>query len=175
MLKYIGLIAIAIIVLLFSVGFYLSPEFNVEQSVIIQAETDAIHPYVNDLKQWPKWTPWQELEPDTVIRYGNLTQGVGASQSWQGRSGSGRLHITASSPSNGIAYDTFFGDNTVPSISVIEYHRHDYGSTRLVWRMHGEVDMPLIGGVFALMVKSMTNDMYRKGLLKLKTLVEQAQ
>lgn len=175
MLKYIGITAFAIIGLLTAVALLMSPEFKVEQSIVIQASPEAIHPYVNDLKQWQKWSPWQELEPDTVTRYGDLTQGVGASQSWQGKGGSGHLHITASSVGNGIAYDVFFGDDTVPSISAIEYKIIDSNSTRVSWSFSGEVDMPVLGGFYALLIRSMSNDMYGKGLTKLKALVEQGK
>ena len=175
MLRYIGIIALVVSGLLFGTALLLSPEYKIEQSIIIQARPAAIHPYVNNLKQWPKWMPWQELEPDTVTRYGDLTQGVGASQSWQGRGGNGHLHITASSPDNGIAYDVFFGDETTPSISAVQYKVLDGNSTQVSWSFSGEVHVPIVGGLFALLVTSMSNDMYRKGLQKLKTVVEQGK
>lgn len=170
MFKRIGLIVLAAIGLPLAAGLLLSPEFNVEQSIVIQAGPEAIHPYVNDLKHWQKWTPWREA--DRGVRYGDLTQGVGASQSWRGRRGSGHLHITASSPVNGIAYDVFFGNDTVPAISAIEYTRLDNGSTRVSWRIHGEVDMPVLGGYFAIMAASMIRDRYQTGLARLKSVVE---
>ncbi len=175
MFRYIGITALVIIGLLFTVALLLPPEYKVEQSITIQASPAAIHRYVNDLKQWPKWTPWQELEPDSVIRYGDLTQGIGASQSWKGRGGSGHLHITASSPDNGIAYDIFFRDDTTPSISAVQYNVIDSNSTQVSWSFSGEVKMPIIGGIYAMLVSSMSKDMYQKGLEKLKAVVEQGK
>ncbi len=158
--------------LLLGAGFFLSPEFNLEQSVIIKASPEKIHAYVSDLKQWPKWTPWQELEPGTIISLGNVTKGVGASQTWQSPRGNGRLYITVSSPFNGIAYDEFLGKNSNPYICAIEYKMLDSDSTRVTWRVHGEVEMSLVGGYIAMAVKFMIRDMYRNGLLKLKIVVE---
>lgn len=172
MLKKVAMLLAIGITLLVITGLFLSPEYNVEQSILIKTRPENIHSYVNDLKQWPRWTPWQEMDPGIKIRYGNVTKGIGASQSWQGKGGRGHLHITASSPYNGIAYDVFFGEADTPSISAIEYKELDIDSTRVTWRLHGEIDLPVLGGYIAILVRAMTRDMYKKGLYKLKTVVE---
>ena len=172
MLKKFLYLSVALLVGLLLAGLFISPEFNVEQSVVIQARPVDIHPYVDDLKQWPKWTPWQAIEPDIKIRYGNVTRGIGASQSWQGKGGSGHLNITASAPDNGIAYDIYFDKEEIPSIGAIEYQLLDNNMTRVTWRMHGEIEFPLLGGYIALITTMITADMFNKGLLRLKAVVE---
>lgn len=172
MLKKIAILIVIGTAVIITTGLFLSPEFNVEQSVVIKARPENIHTYVSDLKQWPRWTPWKAMAPDMVIRYGNVTKGVGASQSWQGKGGNGRIHITVSSPTNGIAYDVFFGEDSNPSISAIEYKELGADSTRVTWRTHGEIELPVAGGYIAMIVKVTTRNMYQKGLLKLKTVVE---
>ena len=172
MLKKIGKLIAVVFLLLIVAGLFLSHEFEVEESILLNAAPADIHPYVNDLKQWPKWTPWKELEPDVIVRYGNVTHGVGASQSWRGSGGNGHLHITASSPDNGIAYDIFFDEDTTPSISAIEYKPLGNGVTRVSWRIHGEIEVPVVGGYVALFVRYFTGSIYQKGLLKLKAVVE---
>ena len=168
-----SLIILTIVLLLFIInGFYLPHEFDVEHSVVINAGTERIHPYVDDLRQWPKWTPWQEMEPEMTLRYGNVTRGVGASQSWHSKNSHGRLIITASSPNNGIAYDIFFDNDTTPSISAIEYKVNNTGSTLVTWRLHGDINLPVLGGYVAIFVSTITRDMYRTGLQNLKVLVE---
>ena len=162
------------IALLVLAGFFLPPEFELEQSLVIRAKPENIHRYVSDLKQWPKWSPWKEMVPDKAIRYGNVTMGVGASQTWRGKSDRGRLHITASSPQNGIAYDIYVGESSNPSISAIEYKKNSEDSTIVTWRIHREINAPVLGGYLALFVKFKTQDMYQKGLSKLKSVVEQA-
>ncbi len=150
----------------------MSPEFDIEQSVIIEARPESIHPYVNDLKEWPKWMLWKEMGLDNVVDYGDISKGVGASQVWQGPGGGGRLYITVSSPLNGIAYDEFLGKNSNPYICAIEYEVLDSGSTRVTWRIHGEVETSAFAGYKAVIVKLMIRDIYKNGLLKLKLLVE---
>lgn len=172
MLKKIAILIVIGAAVIFTTGLFLSAEFDVEQSVVIKARPESIHAYVSDLKQWPRWAPWKEMEPDLVVRYGNVTKGVGASQSWQGKRGNGRIHITVSSPTNGIAYDVFFGEDSNPSISAIEYKELDADSTLVTWRIHGEIEFPVAGGYIAMVVKASTRDMYQHGLLKLKTVVE---
>lgn len=172
MLKRTAILIIIGIVLLAAVDFFLLAEFNVEQSIEIKARPENIHAYVSDLKQWPKWSPWKEKDAKVVIHYGNVTKGVGASQWWQGKGGKGRIHITVSSPRNGIAYDLFFSNAKTPSISAIEYKEIDADLTRVTWRIHGEIERPVFGGYIAVMVRFMTRARYQKGLARLKTLVE---
>lgn len=172
MYKKIIITAALVFLLIGIIGRLLNREFDVEQSIVINAGTASIHPYVNDLKQWPRWTPWEKSGRDTIIKYGNVTRGIGASQSWRGSDGNGHLHITASSPKNGIAYDIFFGDDSIPSISAIEYTALGIGKTRLTWRMHGGIDVPIIGSYIAWLISYKVDKMYQTGLRKLKGLVE---
>ena len=174
MLKKIATLLATGIVIFVVIGLFLSPEYDVEQSILISSRPENIHPYVNDLQQWPRWTPWQEMDPDTKITYGKLTSGIGASQSWQGKGGSGHLYITASSPYSGIAYDVFFGKDDTPSISTIEYKELGTDLSRVTWRLHGEMELPIVGGYIAILVSAMLRDMYKEGLLKLKLVVEKA-
>ena len=172
MLKKISFILTIVVLSMALAGQFMTNEFEVEQSVDITAQTPFIHQYVNDLKQWPRWSPWQEDRSAMRIIYGKVTSGVGASQSWQGAEGSGRLNVTASSVENGIAYDVYFETDTTPSISALEYHPLNNQSTRVTWRLHGEIEMPVIGGYIALFIENRTSAMFQTGLYNLKLLVE---
>ncbi len=168
-----GFIILLVLLFLAIAGLLLPKEYNVEQSITVDSIAIEIHPYVNDLRQWPKWSPWQKGEQAIKIFYGNVTRGIGATQSWQGPSNKGRLKLTASSPENGIAYDIYFNDRNTPSISAIQYHKLSRDKTRVTWRLHGEVDVPVIGGFIALIISYRTSGMFLSGLQNLKRLVEQ--
>lgn len=152
------------------VGQTLNKELQIKQSATINASSQFIHKFVNDLRQWPNWAPW--YRKNIKIRYGNITSGIGATQSWKSDRIDGRLKITASSISNGIAYDVFFYDAKIPFICSIEYHPENSEQTRVDWRLHGEIDVPIVGGYIALFVRYRISRMYQAGLVKLKNHVE---
>lgn len=87
------------------VGFFLSNEFRVERSLVMQASPDAVYELVGDLEKWPIWGPWKDADEALKVTLGEQTQGVGASQSWVGTDGGGRLVFTAADPLEGVTFD----------------------------------------------------------------------
>ena len=44
-----------LIVLVIVSSFFMPQQYTVERSIIIDAETSDVYPYVVNLKQWEKW------------------------------------------------------------------------------------------------------------------------
>ncbi|MGE5943886.1 MAG: transcription activator effector-binding protein, partial [Flavobacteriales bacterium] len=59
-------------------------DYAFSRSRVINAPASVLFNKVNDLKNWPEFSPWIEQEPNASIRYGDKTAGVGASYSWEG-------------------------------------------------------------------------------------------
>ena len=173
MLKKI-LTAIAIFILVFVlVGAMFSREFDVTRKVVVNAEPAKIHALVGELKRWDEWTPWLESDPTIVTTFGPTTSGVGASQTWTGKDGDGRLTFTQADPVRGIDYDMVFidGEREMPSKGWIHYTPVT-GGMQVEWGMTGVVDMPVVGGYFAAMMDLMVGGMFERGLEKLKARTE---
>lgn len=166
-LKIFGIILAIFVV----VGLILPNQIEIKREIEINASSDVIHEYVNNLDNWPKWSPWLELDPTIQTTIGNVHQGVGASQSWQGSSGGGQLTFTDSSVENGVVYDmSFEGDSTVYQAG-LSYQLK--GSKTLVsWTMTGEMEPIIIGNYFALLMDSLVGDSFVAGLEKLKEISE---
>ena len=62
-------------------------------------------------------------------------------------------------------------DDTYKCRAAIRYYPADY-TTEVKWIMKGNMDMPVFGGYFALMMDSMVGPMFDRGLAKLKQVVE---
>lgn len=168
-LKVIGIL-IAIVVI---VGLFLDNKVNVTREVIIKAQPEYIHQFVNDLNEWPKWTPWLESDPTIKTTTGAITKGVGAKQAWQGESGSGQLTYTQSSPKTGIVYTmTFDGDPTVYTAGM-RYEPVSDGTTKVIWFMEGEMKPIIIGNYFAQMMDMFVGSSFQNGLNKLKKVAEE--
>ena len=163
---------LVILILVVVVGLFLPTSYRVERASVIAATPESIHEYVGDLTKWDEWTPWREEDPTIIVTRGEKTSGVGASQSWVGDRGDGALTITRDSPEEGIEYDMVFDGGAYVCESAMVYDTLPNGDTKVTWIMNGNMEMPVIGGYFALVMDSMVGAMFDKGLLNLKKSVE---
>jgi hypothetical protein len=173
MLKKILIAVAALIVIVVVVGLVLPKGYRLSHSVVIAAEPAKVHALVSDLKEWPKWEPFTETDKTIVTTIGPKSSGVGASQSWTGESGGGRFTFTKCDPKEGIAYDLVFVDDgrEMPAKSWMTYAPKS-GGVEVTWGMEGTMDVPVIGGYFAMLSNSMIGPMFDNGLAKLKKVAE---
>ena len=171
----IGLVAI---LLLFTViGLFLPTEYTIERSVTVNATPEEVHAMVDDLKKWPEWMPWWDMDDSIEVTYGDKTVGQGASQSWTGEDGDADIEITKSTP-NGIEYlmhMNMFGKK-LPSHGFVTYEPPGEleipSGLKVTWKMDGDMAVPVLGGYFALGSDNMIGGAFQDGLLKLKAAVE---
>lgn len=166
---FAGLIGIFIVV-----GLILPNEIKVERSVTINAPLELVHANLNNLEKWPLWSPWTAQDPTVKTVIGNIKQGVGASQTWQGASGSGQLEFLQSSLADGILYNmSFNGDSTVYKTG-FSYQQSDnqLNQIKVTWFMKGEMTPIIIGNYFALLMDTLIGDSFVQGLEKLKFVSE---
>ena len=45
--------------------------YRVERSATISASPAAIYALLADFHEWPKWSPWEEIDPDVYKRQGH--------------------------------------------------------------------------------------------------------
>ncbi|MFT5784263.1 MAG: hypothetical protein ACI9JE_001586 [Candidatus Krumholzibacteriia bacterium] len=170
-IKRIGIgVGLATLVVL-SVGMLLPATYTVSRSVVVNAEPAHIHTFVDDLAQWPNWTPWVKDDPTIEIEFGELTSGVGAHQAWDGDSGAGELTVTMSDPTTGVGYDMAFNEGKYLSKGTIEYKPGSDG-TEVVWTMVGDNGRNPVSRYFGLMMDPMTGPMFEDGLNRLKLIAE---
>ena len=165
MKKFLVVLLILLIVIA-AVGFLLPRSYNVAESVVIDVKPSKVHDLVGDLKRWDEWTPWKEEDPSIQVTFGPETKGVGASQSWTGKDGAGKLTFTASDPDQGVEFDLNFDGK--PAKGAIRYERVGDG-TKVTWSLQGDADVPVVGGYLALAMPRLAGPMFEKGLAKLKS------
>lgn len=168
-MKKFFVVLLVLLIVAAVVGYFLPHAYRVEQSIHINAKPGKIHELVGDLKRWDDWTPWKEMDPSVQVTFGKETKGVGASQTWTGKDGTGFLQFTASDEDKGIEYDMKMDE--MPAKGAIRYERMG-DTTKVTWSMSGDMEMPVIGGYFALLMPRMVGGAFEKGLTKLKSEVE---
>jgi hypothetical protein len=167
----IGLLALVLILVL--VGFMLSQHYEASRSIVIHAPAEKVFPLIGDLRNWSRWDPFQEVDRTIVTTLGEKTTGIGASQSWQGSSGGGRLVFTECDPSTGVSCDMVFfnGSNEAPAKCWFRPAALPDGTVELEWGINGEWNIPVVGGYLAKFSDS-PGPLLQRGLEKIKLLAE---
>ena len=58
--------------------------YVVQRSTTINADPDRIYHQVADFHEWPKWSPWEDLDPQMQRTYSGPQAGTGATYAWEG-------------------------------------------------------------------------------------------
>jgi hypothetical protein len=170
-LKKVLVINLTVLVIVMAVGLFLPTTYRLDRSVVIRATPQRVHAWVGDLERWEAWEPFRKGDPSIRVTPGDKTRGVGASQSWTGDSGQGELVFTKSDADHGVAYDLLFEQGQYRARAAVGYER-DGDATKVTWTMSGDIDTPILGGYFALLIKKMTGAAFAQGLADLKQAVE---
>ena len=170
-------IAIVIVVLIGAVLAYAATrpdELRVQRTLAIKAPPEKIFPYVNDLKAWAAWSPYEKKDPAMARTFGSVTAGKGAVYEWNGNSnvGQGRMEITESTPSSKIAIKLDF-IKPFEGHNVATFGFEPKGETTQVsWTMTGpSAYVTKLMGVFVNMDK-MIGDDFAVGLANLQAQAE---
>jgi uncharacterized protein YndB with AHSA1/START domain len=166
----VGLLGLAIILAV--VGLFLPSSVHVERSVAIKAPAAQVFPYINNLHNFNKWSPWARLDPDARYSFDGK-DGVGARMQWVSdlsSVGSGSQEILSSVPNEYVKVALDFG---AQGMAIASYELTDMeNSTNLIWGFDTEFGYDLVGRYFGLMFERWIGPDYEKGLANLKTLVE---
>ena len=174
MLTTILLIVALIIVALIVYAATKPNTFRIERNAGIKATPEKILALLEDFREWRKWSPWEELDPNLKRTYSGAEKGVGAVYAWEGnnKAGHGRMEILEASPRRvRIKLDflkPFKASNTA------EFTLTPAGeNTTVNWAMYGaQPFMVKLMGIFMDMEKMVGPD-FEKGLAKMKRAAEQ--
>ncbi len=85
-MKYVkGILATIVILIIAAIGstFFMSENFRVSQTQVINAPTEAVYNEIVTLKNWENWSYWRSLDDKMITTYNDIPSGVGASYSWK--------------------------------------------------------------------------------------------
>ena len=152
-----------------------SRTFEISRSTTVAAPPERVFALLEDFRQWPRWSPWEGLDPALERTYTGPATGLGSTYSWSGnrRAGRGRMEITALEPGRRVEIDLRF-EKPFPSHdqTVLALEPTD-GGTEVTWTMTGPVSrlmrvMNLFGGMDRLVGSD-----FEKGLFQLRKAVEE--
>lgn len=171
-LKKLFFIVSTLIVIGIVASFFMPQNYTVERSIIIDAETSDVYPYVVNLKQWEKWGVWFKRDPDIELSYKGPDRAIGMRLEWKSETqGDGVMEITLLEHNSKVGYSLFSSELDLGSDGVVEIEAVDEGS-RVTWRDKGTVDNNPVNKFFILFIDSIIGPDFALGLENLKTVVE---
>ena len=116
-----------------------SSTYTVVRRRTIPAPVERVYPLVVDFRQWTRWSPWEELDPDLHRSYGGAESGTGATYAWSGnrKAGAGKMTITDAEENRRVAIDLHF-DKPIKSdnVTTFTFEPKD-DATEVTWEMQG--------------------------------------
>ncbi len=170
-------IVVGIVVLIAAALAYAATKpdtMHVQRSISIDAPADRVYPLISDFRQWPRWSPWENLDPAMTRTLSGPPSGKGAIYEWKGNSdvGSGRMEITgAAEPSNVTIQLDFL--EPFEAHNVTEFRLESAGpATNVIWTMDGPSRFTMKVMSLFMNMDSMIGADFEKGLAALKTEAE---
>jgi effector-binding domain-containing protein len=163
---------VGVLILCAIVGLLLPRHAHVSRSVTIARPASLVYAVVNSFQLFPKWSPWQDLDPNMHQTMEGPRDGAGAKLIWSGNDkvGSGTQLITASTPDRSVASDLdFAGMGVAKSLITLT---PDGAMTRATWTLDIDMGANPIGHYIGLTMDRMIGRDFSRGLAKLKKLVE---
>ena len=173
-LAIVGAVVVVAVVAILIYAATRPDSFRVQRSATMNAPAEKIFPYLEGLKRWTEWSPYEGRDPQMKRAYSGADSGKGAVYEWDGNDnvGKGRMEIVDSKPPSKVVIKLDFlkpfeGHNTA-ELTV----EPKGGQTIVTWAMYGpSTFMTKLIGTFMDMDDMIGRD-FAAGLAKLKTVVE---
>jgi uncharacterized protein YndB with AHSA1/START domain len=148
--------------------------YTVVRSASVDAPPHRVYEQVADFRNWPHWSPWEDLDPDLKRTYSGAEAGTGAVYEWSGnrKAGQGRMEVLEAVDPSKVRIDLqFLKPFKARNETTFDIVGEGDGS-RVTWTMHGRRTPALkVMGIFRSMDKMIGPD-FEKGLSRLKATTE---
>ena len=174
LLAIVGAVIVTVVAVILIYATTKPDSFRVKRTATMNAPAEKIFPYIDGLKRWTEWSPYEGRDPAMKRTYSGAESGKGAVYEWDGNDnvGKGRMEILDSKLPNKVVLKLDFlkpfeGHNTA-ELTV----EPKGGQTIVTWAMYGpSTFMTKLIGTFMDMDDMIGRD-FAAGLAKLKTVVE---
>lgn len=173
-LKWLLAVMAGLVIAVLGVGLLLPDQAHVERSVFVASKPATAYTVLNGFRQFNRWSPWAELDPEARYTFEGPLMGVGARFSWASDDpnvGSGSQEIVESVPYERIRMRLVFSGFDSENHATFMLAPESEG-TRIIWSYDSVFHGNLMGRYFGLMLDQFVGADYEKGLAKLKALVE---
>lgn len=145
-------------------------KYHVEKSTTIEASVDSIRPLIADFNNWPKWSPWNIIEPDCPMEVEGTPGEVGQKMSWDGKVIGSGTNTLAEIDGNDFHYDLAFLKPWKSQAKTKLVLSEEGGNTKVTWTM--DSSLPFFMFFMVDMMKNWIGMDYDRGLRMLKEVAE---
>lgn len=149
-------------------------EYRTVRAIELQASPEAVYRRLEDLHQWQRWSPWNELDSQIKRKYEGPRRGQGAAYSWEGRGsvGQGKVTIAEADEPIRVVYRVEFIAPWNATVQNTFQLAKSANGVKLSWAIAGRRNFwSKLFGFFGDPDEVLGTDMER-GLQKLKEMVE---
>jgi effector-binding domain-containing protein len=175
-LKIVGIVITAIIVLVIILGIIVPGKYIAERKMIIDAPKELVFYHVQYWRNWQAWSPWAEQDKSMKITIQGTDGEIGSGYTWVGdpeKTGTGEMKTTGVTANKEMLYELHFIEpwenfaNGWMRVTSVEGNK-----TEAAWGFEGEMSFPWnIMLLFTSMETMMTPD-FDRGLTLLKEISE---
>lgn len=171
-LKWLGIVLGAIIVLVLILMFVAPTEYVVSRSIVINAPQSVAMDFAVKFQNYTKWNPWDE-DPNMKNSFEGIDGTVGSKYAWDGNDqvGAGTMEIVSITDNRVDIKLHFIKPFEGDAETWFTFEKADSG-INLTWGMNGHAMRPMnILSLFNVM-ENMIGSKYETGLKSLKNLTE---
>jgi hypothetical protein len=172
-LKRVLWLLLGLLIAIVGVGALLPDRAHVERSVTVGTPPTRAFEVLNSFRDFSKWSPWHERDPNARYRFDGPESGVGARMSWESSNpqvGKGSQTIAVSEPERRIKVLLDFGPMGQAAAGYLI--APDGAGSRITWTFDTEFGWDLFGRYLGLMMDRWIGPDYERGLANLKKLLE---
>jgi hypothetical protein len=173
-LRTLIIVLAGVVLLTLAISHLLPTEVVLKRSIRIHAPIDSVYTQVRFFKNFPKWSPWQKLDPAMKTSISGQDGTVGAVYSWSGneQAGTGTQTITKLEPTRLVTLAMHFTapfESKATSQHSLTQEGDDVMAT---WGFTTEMARPMNLLIPILGLEKSIRADYEQGLANLKTLCE---
>lgn len=168
---FLSLFLIAI--LTFVVSLFFPRSYHIERSIKVKVPVDKAYAFMNDFRNWEKWSLWnRELDSTLYYFYGKTSSGTGGRQYFYGATlGSGRFLFDTCVVNQQLNYSLYMHGGEVNTQGIFRFSGNENEAT-ISWINSGDVGYnPLFRFMIPSKISS-TEKVFDDGLGRIKTLLE---
>jgi carbon monoxide dehydrogenase subunit G len=174
MIKAIGIIVVLLIAAVLAFAATKPDSFRVQRAASIKAPPEKIFPFINDLRNFGAWSPYEKKDPAMKRSFSGPASGKGAVYEWDGDKnvGQGRMEIADTAPPSKVTIKLDFV-RPFEAHNLVEFTLAPKGdATDVTWAMQGPT--PYVAKLMHVFfdMDSMVGKDFEAGLANLKSLAE---
>lgn len=176
-LKRILSVAASLLIVIVVIGLMIPSQVHVERTITINARPHRIYPFISNFKQWDKWSPWANIDPEA--EFSIIGRGKQQKMFWSSndpRVGKGSQEFVALDKPTQIKTHLDFGQQGIADANFNLTAENDV--TKVTWSLDTDMraGVPLYMKPFSaylgFWMDSLIGQDYEQGLSNLQKLVQ---